>query len=99
MGQVVRFPKENARATAHEEFEQNIRFVHDRIVEVTTEALGSVLFGCIEDFSVKVSDHNGLNKDLAVLEEAIQAIFYRQFGYEHVLHGLADGPDEEVPTE
>jgi hypothetical protein len=99
MGQVVRFPKENARATAHEEFEQNIKMVHDRIVEVTTEALGSVLFGCIEDFSVKVGDQKGIEKDLAVFEEAIQSLFYRQFGYEHVLHGLADGQDEEVPTE
>lgn len=99
MGQVVQFPKENARATAHEEFEQNIKNVHDRIVEVTTEALGSVLFGCIEDFSVKISDQPGLSKDLAVLEEAIQAVFYRQFGYEHTLHQLTEGSDEEVPTE
>jgi hypothetical protein len=99
MGNVVRFPKENPRACAHEEFEQNIRAVHDQIVDVTTEIVETVMFGCIQDFTVKISDEKGFQQDFAVFSEAIRSLLYRQFGYEHALHNLSDeGESEEEPS-
>lgn len=72
---------------------------HKFVEHLVDEAFEGLDIQLIENYNFPLGDDEVYDRDKHVVLHALRAVFYRQFGIEHSLHGYMDGGKRQVDEE